>query len=817
MENNSSSESTSKVEPVVSDDSVTEAQQLSNNGIEHYQSIVEDSEKPAGRLSGDEPPTAHTESDASVKPQSPKPDHSQPDHSQTGHSQPDNSQPDHSQPDHSQPDNPHSENPASDETPVPLSDNPHPSTSESAYSVEPSPSTNQVHEEQIHEQNVQHADNDDDNKYKEKEEEKQNEEEEDEDDDYDPESLSYSLGPKQSNDITSSSATSITPSSPSASNSSTLLQSVLDRYGKSDKVNLQDLLSNISNVAKTSPQSQPPTTSTTTITTTTTPTNNNNTTNTSSTDPSVLSSSSSSFHYNRQQDHNSEHNKSEKASSSPSSVDYELDIPFTPDDTRAYERFLNEEEEYVASGHWERFPFGSRMFVGNLPSNRVTKAQLFKLFSKYGRVAQIVMKQAYGFIQFHEPDSVNKVIEVYGNKTLRGNSLQLEISKPQVPRNKDNSHNNGSMMRSHRNRSRSPPPLHHHHGARGGGGGGGERDRYRDRDRDFGGSHSSFRGSNRYDMLSSAPSQFGGSSNGGGRGVIPHGGITSNFNPNNSNRVPECQIFLLDRLDNSYIYYVENTFREAGIYVEIEDLPPRVSVNNAIQQLAYEGVLAVVTLDYNLQGSGNVNIQVFDRSEGGGSVRFDEYLKITPQVAVQLVQRVKSQQRGGGYSNRGASGYSSRMDHPSSMGSNAPTMGRGSSNSNNNPIDPGSNLLGALQNMDPASLQQVISVIQSRGGQVNTAPTGSAVNPSGIQQYPYVPGVPATNDQRSSNSSSPMINQLGNMTQLPSYGTQPHQYQSPPQPGAHQLGSNQGSSGNQSTQQVQNIMDQLAKLQGVNH
>lgn len=535
-------------------------------------------------------------------------------------------------------------------------------------------------------------------------------EEDDDDDDYDPESLPYSLADISSapNSSAPNSSADATHSSPHPSSSSALpsitpnlLESVLSQYGKSDTVHSVLPSGNVAS------------------------------------SPLPLSS----------------HHPS---SSAPPTLalDYLIDIPLSREDKLAYERFLDEEEEYVASGRWERFPYGSRMFVGNLPSERVTKAQLFKLFRPFGRVAQIVMKQAYGFIQFHERESVVNAMESYREHTLRGNNLQLEVSKPQIPRNKDTRNfgmDSGTLNWPPRPRSRSPPPVH-------------ARNTYRERD--FGPGYDRGRSDPRLDMR-----------------FPPR--RTSGYN-----RVPECHIFLLNRLDNRYVSYVENAFREAGIVVEVETLPPQVSLNKAIQQLAYEGVLAVAILDYALQELGKINIQVFDRNDISGNVRFDEYLKISPHDAVQLVQRVKTQQvyRGDRMGRVPPPMGSPPMGGPPmgpSIGGpliggppmGTPPMGKLPANSSIGAVEPSSNLLGTLQNMDPANLQQVIYALQSRAG--------------GVQGQPGFG--PATSYGPGGEAGSSQVGGAGYQGQFP---------QSQPSGG---------------TQQVQNIMDQLTRLQGAGH
>lgn len=53
------------------------------------------------------------------------------------------------------------------------------------------------------------------------------------------------------------------------------------------------------------------------------------------------------------------------------------DRPWTPTTQAIYDGFLEDERRYVTEGIWDRFPAGSRLFVGNLPSEKVTKRDLF--------------------------------------------------------------------------------------------------------------------------------------------------------------------------------------------------------------------------------------------------------------------------------------------------------------------------------------------------------------------------------------------------------------------------------------------------------
>jgi hypothetical protein len=102
----------------------------------------------------------------------------------------------------------------------------------------------------------------------------------------------------------------------------------------------------------------------------------------------------------------------------------EDDQPWTPETQHRYDNFLTEERKYVTEGNWEQFPYGSRLFVGNLSSERVTKRDIFHVFHKYGDLAQISIKQAYGFVQFLESVGCSKAINAEQGKTIRGKKIR---------------------------------------------------------------------------------------------------------------------------------------------------------------------------------------------------------------------------------------------------------------------------------------------------------------------------------------------------------------------------------------------------------
>jgi hypothetical protein len=100
------------------------------------------------------------------------------------------------------------------------------------------------------------------------------------------------------------------------------------------------------------------------------------------------------------------------------------DLVLTPQEEHLYEKFLQNEREVVQNARWEEFPPGSRMFIGNLPSDRIGKKDIFRLFYPYGRLAQISIKQAYGFVQFYEKADCDTAIRSQQGMILTGRKVR---------------------------------------------------------------------------------------------------------------------------------------------------------------------------------------------------------------------------------------------------------------------------------------------------------------------------------------------------------------------------------------------------------
>jgi len=100
------------------------------------------------------------------------------------------------------------------------------------------------------------------------------------------------------------------------------------------------------------------------------------------------------------------------------------DYQWTRELQKQYEAFLADERQNVSDGVWDRFPEGSRLFIGNLVTEKVSKRDVFHLFHKYGKIAQISIKQAYGFVQFYEVSSCSAALAREQGQELRGRKIR---------------------------------------------------------------------------------------------------------------------------------------------------------------------------------------------------------------------------------------------------------------------------------------------------------------------------------------------------------------------------------------------------------
>ncbi|KAJ5103709.1 hypothetical protein N7532_004238 [Penicillium argentinense] len=405
------------------------------------------------------------------------------------------------------------------------------------------------------------------------------------------------------------------------------------------------------------------------------------------------------------------------------------DSPWGPEVQKKYDEFLHDERVYVTEGLWDRFPVGSRLFVGNLPTERVTKRDMFHLFHKYGKLAQISIKQAYGFIQFLEAGACHAALQAEQGALVRGRKIHLEISKPQrstrpgpaepvrapPPRRSrspefsragparssarapgdrfDRPHEAARLPfsdfrdepSSHRRRDdyrppRSPSPRPF------------RRDGYRSRDRT---PERLDRRDRRRSRSPPAP-----------RDLLPRRAPRD---------VPEVQVLVLEEVDRNFTLHVENAFRNRGLRVDVLVLGPRITLGAAVQRQYVEGVLAVVRLSRPNQFSRKIPLQIFDRSAGPTNVRFSDYPELDPNLAAELMfHQAQAMQRGpapASFAPNPAFGVPHLPPMPMPQPSMPqPAMPQPAMPALSNPP----NIANLIGSMDGPSLQSLLSALQQR-------------------------------------------------------------------------------------------------------
>ncbi|KAK9331190.1 hypothetical protein V1520DRAFT_338535 [Lipomyces starkeyi] len=322
----------------------------------------------------------------------------------------------------------------------------------------------------------------------------------------------------------------------------------------------------------------------------------------------------------------------------------ELKAPFSEFEEQEYDRFLRSEQEHVARGEWDKFPLGSRLFIGNLPTDSINKRQLFRIFSKFGELAQISIKQAYGFVQFLRAEDCARAIDSEQGTVVAGRKIHLEESKPQgAKRDKGDRDRYGDSSRSQR-RSESPDGRGRNRQGRGG----------RASTQNRGGSYGGYLGrqeqENDYgDRYRRELSPQRGRIDRGYRERSPPSRYRRSPSPaedwplprRRPDEIPECQILVTDRVDRNFVWYVRKAFEDRYVKIDVLDISSRLSMSSVIRQMIIEGVFAVVFLNMDLQNQAKLSLQVFEKTPGVSTVRFDEYMSIDIPLGAEIVVRTK--------------------------------------------------------------------------------------------------------------------------------------------------------------------------------
>ncbi|KAG7706440.1 hypothetical protein KL929_002957 [Ogataea haglerorum] len=133
--------------------------------------------------------------------------------------------------------------------------------------------------------------------------------------------------------------------------------------------------------------------------------------------------------------------------------------PMSSEERSSYEQYLRDEDTALSSGKWDNFPIGSRLFIGNLAVNTLSKEDVYRIFHPYGEVKQVNLKQGFGFVQFAKAEECSRAIEGEKNVPLHNRFMHLQVSKHQIQRAMEQQGKN-TGSKSNRGRSRSPDGGH---------------------------------------------------------------------------------------------------------------------------------------------------------------------------------------------------------------------------------------------------------------------------------------------------------------------------------------------------------------------
>jgi len=75
-------------------------------------------------------------------------------------------------------------------------------------------------------------------------------------------------------------------------------------------------------------------------------------------------------------------------------------------------------------------PKPARIFVGNLPKgpDAPTDNELRDIFTRYGQVVSVSIKDGFAFVEFESEDDMHKAIEAENGESIRGFSMRVQVS-----------------------------------------------------------------------------------------------------------------------------------------------------------------------------------------------------------------------------------------------------------------------------------------------------------------------------------------------------------------------------------------------------
>jgi RNA recognition motif-containing protein len=106
----------------------------------------------------------------------------------------------------------------------------------------------------------------------------------------------------------------------------------------------------------------------------------------------------------------------------------------------------------------------SRIFLGNLASERTSRRELYEIFSKYGRITEeIVLRRSFGFIQYDNPESAQAAINTENCRIIGGMRVDINLADNREPRKGQDLHqedvDRGEQYPRERNVNRRDSPI----------------------------------------------------------------------------------------------------------------------------------------------------------------------------------------------------------------------------------------------------------------------------------------------------------------------------------------------------------------------
>lgn len=453
---------------------------------------------------------------------------------------------------------------------------------------------------------------------------------------------------------------------------------------------------------------------------------------------------------------------------------YATDGTQDADYQRQWDLFMADERQYMSEAKWDRFPEGSRIFIGNLSSDKVSKRDVFDLFHRFGRLAQISLKSAYGFVQYHTVEEGERAMQNLEGIEIKGRRIHLEVSRIQDKSKKEKNRSperdrgrgrdgrdggrdgarKGERYNHHQNRDDYRPARNHSPRRNDY-----QRDNAYGRDRGY---HDGGRGRGR----SRSPGGYGRHDKDSyrRRSPSPYGWPRHDREINLPQRygadVPDVQIIKTPEVSREFVNWIEQAFTANGLRSEVMILASGYSRDAVTQHQVAEGVHAVVNLDIQAQHQQTMPVTAFIRSRGNSKVDYLTYDNLDPLSASGVILSAKKATSDAAIS--GQQPYS-LSGYPNSYGQQRHHQQPGGTFSvpqypQQSPVNPANvaNLISQIGPMDNATVQGILALLQSNtyGGptqpESNRAPGGpqvdlqailSSLGSSATAQQPVPPAV----------------------------------------------------------------------------